>query len=161
MSIEPAAPAGNHIVVGIDGSEQSQLALRWAAYLARISGTTIEAVTAWQPITGSVAAAYGYMTVPDGWNPAVEMEKVLVDTLDQVFGAERPAGLQVTVQEGHPTEVMLDAGSRARMLVLGSRGHGGFAGLLLGSVSSACAEHATCPVLVVHGDTPPAGVPGE
>ena len=53
------------------------------------------------------------------------------------------------------TKVLLDAGRGARMLVLGSRGHGGFAGLLLGSVSSACAQHATCPVVVVHGDAPP------
>jgi nucleotide-binding universal stress UspA family protein len=156
MSIERTTPADDRIVVGIDGSEQSQLALRWAAYLARVSGSTIEAVTAWQPIiAGAAAGGYGYMTAPLGWDRATDMEKALVDTLDQVFGAHRPADLQMTVQEGHATKVLLDAGRGARMLVLGSRGHGGFAGLLLGSVSSACAEHATCPVLVVHGDNPP------
>jgi nucleotide-binding universal stress UspA family protein len=95
------------------------------------------------------------MMVPAAWDPAAAMEKAAVDTLDQVFGAHRPADLQVTVQEGHATKVLLDAGRGARMLVLGSRGHGGFAGLLLGSVSSACAQHATCPVVVVHGDNPP------
>ena len=57
VSIERTTPADDRIVVGIDGSEQSQLALRWAAYLARVSGSTIEAVTAWQPIT--VAATAG------------------------------------------------------------------------------------------------------
>jgi nucleotide-binding universal stress UspA family protein len=109
-----------------------------------------------QPIIiGATAGGFGYMTAPVGWDRATAMEKALVDTLDQVFGAKRPADLRVTVQEGHPTKVLLDAGRRARMLVLGSRGHGGFAGHLLGSVSSACAEHATCPVLVVHGDNPP------
>ena len=156
MSIVQTTPVGDRIVVGIDGSDQSQLALRWAAYLARISGSTLEAVTAWQPLTAmATAGGFGYMTVPDGWDAATEMEKALVDTLDQVFGAERPADLQMTVREGHPTEVLLQAGRGARMMVLGSRGHGGFAGLLLGSVSSACAEHAACPVLVVHGDDPP------
>ena len=156
MSIEQTPRADDRIVVGIDGSEQSQLALRWAAYLARVTGSTIEAVTAWQPVTAAATAGgFGYVTFPDGWDPAAEMEKAVVDTLDRVFGANRPADLQVTVQEGHATKVLLDAGRRARMMVLGSRGHGGFAGLLLGSVSSACAEHATCPVLVVHGDDPP------
>jgi nucleotide-binding universal stress UspA family protein len=156
MSIGPTTTASDRIVVGIDGSEQSQLALRWAAYLARVSGSTIEAVTAWQPtVIGATAGGFGYMTAPVGWDPAADMEKALVDTLDKVFGTNRPVDLQMTVQEGHATKVLLDAGRRARMLVLGSRGHGGFAGLLLGSVSSACAEHATCPVLVVHGDDPP------
>jgi len=156
VSIEWTTPADDRIVVGIDGSEQSQLALRWAAYLARVSGCTIEVVTAWQPITvAATAGGFGYMMVPAEWDPAAAMEKAVVDTLDQVFGADRPADLQVTVREGHATKVLLDAGRGARMMVLGSRGHGGFAGLLLGSVSSACAEHASCPVLVVHGDNPP------
>ena len=95
------------------------------------------------------------MAVPSGWDPAIDMEKALVATIDQVFGARRPADLQLTVHEGRAARVLLDSARGARMLVLGSRGHGGFAGLLLGSVSTACAEHATCPVLVVHGDNPP------
>jgi nucleotide-binding universal stress UspA family protein len=159
MSIEQTMTAGDRIVVGIDGSEQSQLALRWAAYLARVTNSTVEAVTAWQPMTiGAPTGGFGYVTTPIDWDPAIDMEKVLVDTLDLVFGVKRPADLQVTVQEGHPTKVLLDAARGARMLVLGSRGHGGFTGLLLGSVSSACAEHATCPVVVVHGDNPPPDV---
>ena len=156
MDIEQTLPVGDRIVVGIDGSEQSQLALRWAAYLARVSGSTVEAVTAWHRATGmATPGGFGYMAVPNGWDGATEMEKALVATIDQVFGARRPADLQLTVQEGRAARVLLDAARDARMLVLGSRGHGGFAGLLLGSVSSACAEHATCPVLVVHGDDPP------
>ena len=57
--------------------------------------------------------------------------------------------------EGNAAKVLLEASEGARMLVVGSRGHGGFSGLLLGSVSAACAEHARCPVVVVHGDGPP------
>jgi ribosomal protein S11 len=99
VSVERATPADDRIVVGIDGSEQSQLALRWAAYLARVSGSTIEAITAWQPITvAATAGGFGYMMVPAAWDPAAAMEKAAVDTLDQVFGAHRPADLQVTVQ---------------------------------------------------------------
>ena len=67
----------------------------------------------------------------------------------------RPARLQATVADGSPAKTLLQISEGARMLVVGSRGHGGFTGLLLGSVSAACTEHAHCPVLVVHGPTPP------
>ena len=58
------------------------------------------------------------------------------------------------VQEGLPAKVPLDESKGATMLIVGSRGHGGFSGMLLGSVSANCAEHATCPMLVIHGDRP-------
>jgi nucleotide-binding universal stress UspA family protein len=76
-----------------------------------------------------------------------------------VFGGRRPPGLRTDVREGNAARVLLEASEGARMLVVGSRGHGGFAGLLLGSVSAACAEHASCPVLVLHGTTPPPPAP--
>jgi nucleotide-binding universal stress UspA family protein len=83
------------------------------------------------------------------------MEKVLDDTVLAVFGDQPPAGLQRQVREGGAAKVLLEAGEGAIMLVVGSRGHGGFAGLLLGSVSANVAEHASCPVLVIHGDQAP------
>ncbi len=152
-------PAAGRIVVGVDGSEPSKHALRWAAFLSRSTGAGIEAVGAWNRFDAYLSAGYGYAPIPDDRNPAKDTENLVVDTLDQVFGADRPPGLHVAVQEGQPTRVLLESGKDARMLVLGSRGRGGFAGLLLGSVSSACAQHATCPVLVVHGDAPPPEVP--
>ncbi len=93
--------------------------------------------------------------MPVDWNPSLEAQRSLDSTVDAVFGVQRPVGLKSAVVEGNVARVLLEVTRGARMLVVGSRGHGGFAGLLLGSVSSACAEHATCPVLVVHGHTPP------
>jgi nucleotide-binding universal stress UspA family protein len=62
--------------------------------------------------------------------------------------------MNLVVREGNPAHVLLESSAGAMMLVVGSRGRGGFAGLILGSVSAAVAEHASCPVLVVHGDKP-------
>jgi nucleotide-binding universal stress UspA family protein len=143
------------VVVGVDGSAQSRQALRWAAHFAKGADADVEAVAAWQyPYTSGMAA------VVVAWNPREDMEKVLTQTVDDAFGPDRPANLELTVREGNAAKVLIDASHGALMLVVGSRGHGGFAGLLLGSVSANVAERATCPVLVLHGDqdapSPPA-----
>jgi len=137
-----------HVVVGVDGSESSKTALRWAAKLAPALDASIEAITAWE---------YPMMLgweggIPDWWRPDEDSTKILQETLDEVFGSAKPAGMIQGIRQGHPTTVLLEASKNASMLILGSRGHGGFVGLLLGSVSSTCAEHAKCPVLVVHGE---------
>lgn len=137
------------IVVGVDGSLPSQQALRWAAQLAAMSGAHLEAVAAWD-----YPSMYGWAPGPE-WDPAADAEKGLTASVDEVFGASRPADMRLTVQEGYPAKVLLDASDGALMLIVGSRGHGGFAGILLGSVSASVAEHATCPVLVIHGDQAP------
>ena len=140
------------VVVGIDGSEQSKPALRWARYLAAPLGAQVEAVAVWH-----LPAGYGAVAVPEGWNPKQDMQDVLGDTVKQVVGPDVPDDLRLIIREGNAAKELLDESKDAAMIVVGSRGHGGFAGLLLGSVSSSIAEHATCPVLVVHGDTlPPA-----
>ncbi|MBN9618135.1 MAG: universal stress protein [Actinobacteria bacterium] len=137
---------GPYIVVGVDGSEPSKAALRWAARLAPTLGARIRAVTAW-----AYPTALGWTAgLPPEWSPGDDAEKGLTSAVDDVFGANRPAGLRLLTQGGEATRVLLDASKGAAMLVVGSRGHGGFVGLLLGSVSSQVAEHATCPVLVVH-----------
>lgn len=135
------------IVVGVDGSAQSLQALRWGARLAAVFGVRVDAVTAWE-----FPAAYGWSAVPSDWDPAQDMWHVLDDSVRAVFGDQPPAGLGRQVREGGAAKVLLDASQGAVMLVVGSRGHGGFAGLLLGSVSANVAEHASCPVLVIHGD---------
>ena len=143
------------IVVGVDGSGPSQEALRWAAHFAAVFGAKLEVVTAWE-----YPPSYGWAAIAPEWDPAQDMRKVLDDTMRAVFGDQPPAGVDLVVREGGTAKVLLDACKGAVMLVVGSRGHGGFAGLLLGSVSANVAEHASCPVFIVHGNqAPPPGRP--
>lgn len=149
-------PTRNRIVVGVDASEPSRRALRWARYLAQTTGDRIEAVLV-TPVVPAYSWAGAYWgAVPAEPDPDATAEKVLTSTVDAVFGAERPQDLELTVLRGNAAEALIELSKTARMVVVGSRGHGGFTGLLLGSVSAAVAEHATCPVLVVHGDDVPA-----
>jgi nucleotide-binding universal stress UspA family protein len=137
----------DRIVVGVDGSRHSEEALRWAARLAVIFGGRLEAVAAWE-----YPPAYGWPPpAPSDWDPGHDMDKVLGDTMRAVFGDQPPPGVQLRVAQGGAAKVLLDACEGATMLVVGSRGHGGFAGMLLGSVSANVAEHASCPVLIIHG----------
>jgi nucleotide-binding universal stress UspA family protein len=144
------------IVVGVDGSAESKAALRWAAKLAPALGCAITAMTAWQ-FPAVVGMSPAVMNVgmapyfPESWHPEQDARDLLDSTVQEVFADERPVDLVLSIAYGQPASVLLEASEDSTMLIVGSRGHGGFAGLLLGSVSSACAEHATCPVLVVHG----------
>lgn len=138
----------NRIVVGVDGSEPSKLALRWAAKLAPTLGARVDAVAAWHS-----PASLGYGYVPDDWRPDLDAEKLLTATVEEVFGAERPEGMTMHTVEGNPAEVLITESATAKMVIVGSRGHGGFVGLMIGSVSASTAEHAKCPVLVVHGSS--------
>ena len=142
-----ASESKPRIVVGVDGSAGSKDALRWAATLAGLLGARIDAVATWELPTGSLLRA-----LPPSFTPQPDIEQLLADAVDQVFGADRPADLRMKVLEGPAAQTLITVAHNALMLVVGSRGLGGFAGLLLGSVSSRVAEHARCPVLVVHGE---------
>lgn len=132
------------ILVGVDGSEPSIGALRGAARIATALETPIEAVTTWEyPVMGD-----GYYPV-DG-SPEEDAKAILDAAIATAFPDGAPADLRRTILHGSAARVLIKHSSAASMLVLGSRGHGGFAGLLLGSVSAACAAHAHCPVLVMH-----------
>jgi nucleotide-binding universal stress UspA family protein len=135
------------IVVGVDGSEPSKQALRWAVKVAAPFGARLVAVAAWD-----YPSTYGWAAWPVDWDLAKDTQKLLTETVDEVFGADRPADLELLVHQGGASAVLLKESAGALMLIVGSRGHGGFAGLLLGSVSANVAEHAKCPVLVVHGE---------
>jgi nucleotide-binding universal stress UspA family protein len=141
------------IVAGVDGSPSSVSALRWAIRQAGLSGSSVDAVIAWhQP-----AAAAGF-----GWAPAdVDQDfsfeelagKTLTEAISDTHDPAGDVGVRALVMEGNPAQVLLAAAASADLLVVGSRGHGGFAEALLGSVSQHCVHQATCPVVVIRGDT--------
>ncbi|MDJ0360660.1 universal stress protein [Rhodococcus sp. H29-C3] len=98
---------------------------------------------------GESASAYGMAGGPAGYQPDKDAEKVLAETLTVAYGESKPDGLRALVHAGNAAKVLIDAAKNAEMLVVGSRGRGGFVGLLLGSVSKSVAEHAECSVVVV------------
>jgi nucleotide-binding universal stress UspA family protein len=133
------------IVVGVDGSQASVDALEWAATQARFTGFALEVVMAWEfPVSFGWAPPW-----PSDFNPEKEAYDALGEVVNRVVGSGSGIEVRQTVVEGHPAPVLLKASEGADLLVVGSRGHGAFAGMLLGSVSEHCASHATCPVVVV------------
>lgn len=138
------------IVAGVDGSPASLDALRWAANQARLTGSSLEAVISWQSPT-----QYGnefYIENTD-WR---ELAQTTIDTAVKAAETTGTFACTRTVTEGHAAQVLVSASLGADLLVMGSRGHGGFAGMLLGSVSEYVIAHAACPVLVIrHPDQPP------
>ena len=141
---EPGPPA---MIVGVDGSASSVAALRYAAGLAPRLDLHVRAIAVWN----YPSFIYGGYYPELDWTPEDDAQRIVQRTALEVFGESAPEWFATRTRRGRPAEVLIDASASAEMLVLGSRGHGGFAGLLLGSVSAACAEHAKCPVLVVHG----------
>jgi nucleotide-binding universal stress UspA family protein len=141
---------GKRIVVGVDGSRYSKTALRWAVTQARLTDAPIAVVGAWQ---SPMVSEYSFGWSPalyDGDSMATITEKVLAETVAEVTGEQdKPVEISTRVVQGHPAQVLLEAAVGADMLVLGSRGHGTFAGILLGSVSQHCVQHAPCPVVVI------------
>jgi nucleotide-binding universal stress UspA family protein len=141
----PGEDALPSVVVGVDGSEASKQALRWAADYARLTGGQLRAVTAWEwPISMVVA-----LPTPESFDPMDEAHQTLDGILAEVVGDAPGIPITTQVVAGPPASVLLDEAAGAALLVVGSRGYGGFAGLLLGSVSDHCARHAPCPVVII------------
>jgi nucleotide-binding universal stress UspA family protein len=142
------------IVVGIDGSEDSKDALRWAARQAELTATTVTAVMAWQlPVTfGTVwqmPATYGRSHDLSQVDFSADAKKTLDAALEEVLGAGAHVAVTPQLVNGHAAPVLIEASRHAALLVVGRSGHGGFAGMLIGSVSQHCVSHAACPVVVV------------
>lgn len=138
--------SSGRIVVGVDGSESSKDALRWAKKQADLTGDELVAVTAWPYPPAAYPTVAGY--VPRG--DAIELADACRSTLESVVRetlGDTPVTLKVI--EGHPASVIVDLARDASLVVMGSRGHGGFVGALLGSVSQQVASHADCPVVIV------------
>ena len=136
-----------HIVVGVDGSAHSREALRFAVEEARIRGASLQAVMAWHlPYYGGMVG----MSLPVDPESMRESYQAELDrAVDAVDGSGLASGIERTLVEGTPGGVLVDASKGATLLVVGSRGHGGFMGLLLGSVSQQVATHAHCPVVII------------
>lgn len=149
MSVPATDPSTPPVVVGVDGSDASKDALRWAADYARMNGTPLKAVSAWHwPVS-----LVGALPMPDDFDPMAEAHDNLEAILTEVLGAAPGCPVSSQVVGGPASAVLIEESQSAGLLVVGSRGHGGFTGLLLGSVSEHCARYAACPVVVVrhHG----------
>lgn len=137
------------IVVGIDGSDTAGMAARWAADEARLRGATLELVSAWELPTSLYASNYAVVTDEIMKDFRKNAEDILADALQEVRTENSDLEVETRAVEGQAAHVLLDASKRADLLVVGSRGLGGFRELLLGSVSQQCAHHSMCPVVIV------------
>lgn len=141
----PGRAPGGRIVTGVDGSDSSIRALGWAARQAELTGATLEVVACWDwPST------YGWgMPIPSDYRPDAEAAAALAEIVEGARRAHPGVEIRSSVVQGHPARVLVDRSVDADLLVVGSRGHGEFSGMLLGSVSEHCVTNAHCPVLVL------------
>lgn len=141
--VEPMGRRGR-IVVGVDGSEASITALRRAIRMANALNASVEAITTWRLLSAfSATSEFGY-------TPEDDALSILAGAAKSAFGSTVPQWFTARAVEGDADQVLIERSRGAEMLVIGSRGHGRIAGVLLGSVSAVCAEHAHCPVLIIH-----------
>lgn len=137
------------IVVGVDGSPCSVRALRWAVGQAQLSGGSVDAVLAWEYPT----SYGGHAWIPYGYREGIEFEEIAESTLtksiSQATGPDSAVSVRPRVVRGNPAQALLEAARGADLLVVGNRGHHGFAAALLGSVAQHCVYHAGCPVVVI------------
>lgn len=135
------------ILVGIDGSQGSLDALRWALAEARRRGDAVEVLHCWHiPYYGDMS---GMMPVPGA---VIEegAQAVLADALAAVQADAEGVALTGRTVQGAAAQTLIEASKGADLVVVGRRGHGGFAGLLMGSVATQIAGHAACPAVVVN-----------
>jgi nucleotide-binding universal stress UspA family protein len=136
------------IVVGVDGSDESKKALAWALDEARLRHTALRVVNAWQlPVFDLSGHALSDLLDPAGFER--QALHVIDQALGDLEGGDSGVEIEKLAPEDAPVPALVEASESAELLVVGSRGRGGFTGLLLGSVSQQCAQHATCPVVVV------------
>jgi nucleotide-binding universal stress UspA family protein len=143
---EGTATTRRRIVAGVDGSESSLAALRWAVRQAELTGAPLEVVSAWEwPVSYS-----GWeIPLPPDYDPADEARRQLDKAVGAVLTPGDAIEVRRSVVEGHAAPVLEALSKTADLVVVGSHGHGEFAGRLLGSVSEHCITHCDCPVVVV------------
>ena len=141
--------SGQVVVVGVDGSDPSVAALSWASRYGAATGATVRAVRVWHYPTSA--------GLPPGKTPEpveAEVEGWVRDELSQAVAkanAGSSAQVETKIVYGHPAQALIDESRGESLLVLGHRGHGGFAEALTGSIVIHCVNHAACPVVVVRG----------
>jgi nucleotide-binding universal stress UspA family protein len=141
------------IVVGVDGSECADKALTWAVGEAKLRGDRVRAVHAWEyPVNGAV---YGMMAPQLGRDEKRDAAKATLD--EAVERLRNGVQIEEVLVEGSAAKALMRASEDADLLVVGSRGLGGFKRLLLGSVSTQLAHHSRCPVVIVREDEEEAG----
>jgi len=140
----------SRIVVGVDGSDRSLEALRWAARQASLTGAQLHVVTGW--FYPEFPTPFGIVPeLPLPPDPMAEARRRLDKAVAAVLGVQPNLDLRVEVVSGSPSAVLLAAAEGADLLVVGSQGMGRFEALLLGSVCERCVRRSTCPVVVIHG----------
>jgi nucleotide-binding universal stress UspA family protein len=147
-SSEGTTTTQGRIVVGVDGSQSSLAALRWAMRQAELTGAPLEIVSAWEwPVS-----YLGWGTpVPPDYDPADEARRQLDKAVSAVLTPRDAIEVRRSVIEGHPAPVLEALSKTADLVVIGSHGHGEFAGMLLGSVSEHCITRCRCSVVVIRG----------
>jgi nucleotide-binding universal stress UspA family protein len=151
----------NTVVVGVDGSPESQVALRFALEDAHRRGARVKAITAYLS-PEFWAASYGIAALPTIEDVVEDNVTVARDTLQAVLEDSPELGevpVDVVALPGAPTSVLIEESQGATLLVVGHRGRGGFKSAVLGSVGMHCVLHATCPVTVVRPQREPADAP--
>ena len=141
------------ILVGVDGSPHSRKALEWAGDEAARRGSSLTVVTAYlaspPPPSGPTSSVTEHLQTSPSEAAGEAAEEILLGAIREVLREEPPVLVQPRVKEGNAVEALIELSQNADLLVVGTRGHGGFAGMLLGSVSQAVAAHAHCTVVVV------------
>ena len=139
------------VVVGVDGSPESVMALHWAARYATATGARVRALLAWHYSAAAGEAPVGVAPEAVRGQTEAQMNQTLDEAIAKAYVGQDPAGVEKGLAYGHPAQALIEASGEADLLVVGHRGHGAFTGMLLGSVSTHCTPHAVCPVVVVRG----------
>jgi nucleotide-binding universal stress UspA family protein len=134
------------ILVGVDGSPSSRTALTWAAAEAADHRADLVVLNVWEAVLPPPVGSVPHTAVPDPSGLATDN---LLQVITEVLGENPSVLVQPRVKPGNPAEVLIDESADAALLVVGTRGRGGFAGLVLGSVSQHVAAYAKCPVAVI------------
>lgn len=149
QQVQESVSINGGVVVGYDGSEAALGAVRWAIDDARRRGATLHVVRAWTLPQAIAQVEHPYGSVPS----LGEIEQALRESTSREIGELPATGVDVDVHicHGHTTRVLMQAASGADLLVVASRGRGGFTGLLLGSTAEQLVRHSPCTVAVVRG----------